>query len=402
MRIGMMADMYKPHISGVTNHIALTKGHLEEAGHEVFVFTFGDKDYVDDEPNIIRSPGLPLAYHYGDKDFRFGIRYNKDARRMVKTMDIVHVHHPFLSGTLALRYCRPRGTPIVFTNHTRFDIYMQTLIPQIPESVGKAFLETYMPTFTNACDLVVAPSNGLREVLRDLKVSARIEVVPNGVDLKPFQNPETGLKKSDLGFSEDDVLMIYVGRLGAEKNLVLLMRAFAGVAQAYGQVGLVLVGDGPDRDDLENRARIMGVEDKVRFAGFVPYEETPNYLHIADAFTTSSISEVHPLSVIEAMAAGLPVLGIDSPGVGDTIVDGVTGYLSTHDLAAFTAKMVRLVTDHETRRMMGVKARIAADEYRIEKTSLVLLSKYEELLRNLAPRKRGLRQRVSRLIGRRN
>ena len=117
MRIGMMADTYKPHISGITTYIALNKQELEKAGHEVFVFTFGDDDYKDKETNVIRSRGVPIV----DTGYYLNFGYKREARKLLKTMDIVHLHHPFLSGSIGLRICRPRGIPLVFTNHTRYD-----------------------------------------------------------------------------------------------------------------------------------------------------------------------------------------------------------------------------------------------------------------------------------------
>lgn len=125
MRIGMMADIYKPHVSGITNDISLNKRVLEQAGHEVFIFTFGDLDYPDEETNVIRSPGLPLV----DTGYYLNYRYSRKAKALLQTMDLVHVNHPFLSGRLALRYCRPLHIPIVFTNHTRYDLYAQAYMP---------------------------------------------------------------------------------------------------------------------------------------------------------------------------------------------------------------------------------------------------------------------------------
>src|SRR5512145_2167764 len=113
MRIGMMTEVYKPRVSGITNYISLNKKSLEDLGHEVFVFTFGDEDYHDEETNIIRSPGIPLI----QTGYYISTHYKREARHLLRTMDIVHVHHPFMSGNLALRYCRPTGIPILFTNH---------------------------------------------------------------------------------------------------------------------------------------------------------------------------------------------------------------------------------------------------------------------------------------------
>jgi glycosyltransferase involved in cell wall biosynthesis len=390
MRIAMLADVYKPRISGVTNHISLTKRYLENAGHEVFVFTFGDEEYPDDEPNVIRSPGLHLV----DTGYYLNVRYSLPAQKLLRTMDIVHVHHPFLSGRLAVRYCKPRSIPIVFTNHTRYDLYAQAYLPIIPDMLGEVFLQAYLPSFCRECDLVIAPSEGMRDVLLRFGVSTPIEVSPNGVELSPFQVSVDPIPRSELGFKEEDVLLIYTGRLGPEKNLPLLLRAFAGTSKAYDHLGLILVGDGPERENLEDRVRYMGIEEHVCFTGMVPYYELPRYLAAADIFTTASVTEVHPLSVIEAMAAGLPVLGVRSPGVADIVEEDRTGYLAQEeDIAIFTAKMVRMVTDQESRVRMSLRASQVASDYAIEHTVDILQDHYQRMLRAREGRKPSLHQR---------
>ncbi len=376
MRIGMMADVYKPHVSGVTGHISLTKRALEAAGRKVFVFTFGDLEHGDDELNVVRSPGLPLS----DTGYYFNFRYPRHARRKLQTMDVVHVHHPFLSGRLALRYCRPYNIPVVFTNHTRYDLYAQAYFPVLPDELGNAFLQAYLVSFCREVDLVIAPSAGLMGVLRGFGVDAPIEVIPNGIDLIPFRHPAERMPRQGFGFSDGDVVLVYVGRLGPEKNLTFLIRAFAGVAAAFPHARLLLVGDGPERDNLEDRVAQSGLEGKVFFAGMVEYAELPRYLAACDAFVTASVTEVHPLSLIEALAAGLPAMGVDGPGVADTIVDGVNGYLAPHDLAAYTAKLARMVGEGETRRRMSEEARRSSEQYAIERTSHLLEERYLRLL----------------------
>ncbi len=395
MRIGMMVDIYKPHISGVTNYISLNKSILSEQGHEVYVFTFGDSDFEDEEPNVCRSPGLPLL----DTGFHLNLGYNKEARQKLLTMDVVHVHHPFLSGSIAMRYCRPRGLPIVFTNHTRYDLYAQAYIPGLPEIFGVTALEAIMPAFCRACDLVIAPSPGMKKVLEGFGVDARIDVVPNGVDLRPFKKPTQPRDRVEFGFRPDDIVMIYVGRLGPEKNLPFLLRSFAGAAQAYDNIGLILVGDGPEKDNLQDRVRHMQLSNKIFFTGMIDYDQLPGYLTMADAFVTASVTEVHPLSVIEAMASGLPVLGIQSPGVGDTVVADITGLLvPEQDLAAFTAKLVRMSTDHELREKMGREASIAVEKYAIERTSQLMTDSYTRVIQNAQNKKRGFRTRFIRMM----
>ncbi len=395
MRIGMMADVYKPHISGITNYIALNKRYVEKLGHQVFIFTFGDEDYADEETNVIRSPGLPIL----DTGYYINLQHSKRARKLLNTMDIVHVHHPFISGSLALRYCKPRAIPIVFTNHTRYDLYAQAYLPGLPDIIGETSLKAYMPSFCRACDLVISPSLGMREVMQRFGVEIPITVVPNGVDLHPFQKKANAIDRSVLGFTHEDVVLIYIGRLGPEKNLHFLLRSFAGAAQAYDHIGLVLVGDGPEKEDLQILAEHLGINSRVRFTGSLPYSEIPSYLCMSDAFVTASVTEVHPLSLIEAMAAGLPVLGIQSPGVGDSINDGVTGFLAAQeDMAAFTAKMVRLAIENDQRREMGCQAAVAAEAFAIERTTQVMVECYQQLVNDTSERKWGLRTRLFRWI----
>ncbi len=395
MRIGMLADAYKPHISGITNYISLSKKYLERNGHEVFVFTFGGENYEDDESNIVRSPGFPLI----DTGYYINIRYPVPVQRLLYTMDVVHVHHPFISGRLALRYCRPKGIPIVFTNHTRYDLYAQAYLPILPEEISETFLKAYLKSFCAACDFVIAPSKGIMDVMRHLGVDVPIEIIPNGVEIAPFRHVEHPIQKNELGFTDEDVLLVYAGRLGPEKNLPFLLRAFAGTAKTYENARLLIIGDGPERDNLEDRVQYMGISERVRFVGMVPYAEVPRYLAAGDAFVTASVTEVHPLSVIEAMATGLPVLGIRSPGVGDIVEEGVNGLLAPEeDLAVFTAKMVRLVAEPETRRFMSENARRSATKYDIERIIQILLSHYERLRVEASKRQGNLRFRLSKVF----
>jgi glycosyltransferase involved in cell wall biosynthesis len=389
MRIGMMADAYKPYVSGITNYIELNKRHLERAGHDVYVFTFGDLDYDDGEPRVVRSPGLPLQ----DTGFYLSFRYSREAKHLLQTMDVIHVHHPFLSGRLALRYARPLRIPVVFTNHTRYDLYAQAYLPMMPEEISDGLLKAYMPSFCKAVDLVISPSRGMEKILRQLEVDGPIEVVPNGVELGRFLDAQP-LSRADFGYKPDDLLLIYVGRLGPEKNLDFLLRAFNGVAQAFDHVRLLILGKGPAKEDLEALASDFGLAGRVRFEGMVPYERLPSYLAMCDAFVTASVTEVHPLSVIEAMAAGLPILGVESPGVGDTVTDGVTGFLTNEDAVAFAVKMTRLVTEHDLRKRLGAAAREESGNYAIERTTRIMSRYYETLVRDAAPRHRGLRFRV--------
>jgi 1,2-diacylglycerol 3-alpha-glucosyltransferase len=397
MRIGMMTDTYKPYVSGVTNYIDLNKSILEEAGHEVYVFTFGELEYQEDDPRVIRTPGMQV----GDTGFYLSLRYKTQAKKLLQTMDVVHVHHPFLSGRLALRYCRTRQIPVIYTNHTRYDLYAHARIPIIPEEVAQSMLQAYMPHFCDAVDLVISPSEGMKKVLREFKVESHIEVVPNGVDLKRFYTAKS-LSRADFGYTEKDILLVYAGRIAPEKNLEFLLQSFAGVSHVVPNVHLLIMGSGQKEheDATMPLPEKLGIKDRVRFFGMIPYEELPSYLAMCDAFVTASVTEVHPLSVIEAMATGLPIMGIDSPGVGDSVDDGETGLLAaTADIAAFTAKLTQLCLNNTLRKKMGLAAREASKQYDIKRTAKIMLKHYDRLKKNSKPiKKRSLDERLMSIL----
>ncbi|HSB03187.1 MAG TPA: glycosyltransferase [Anaerolineales bacterium] len=395
MRIGMMVDAYKPYVSGVTNYVSLNKRALENAGHEVYVFTFGDPDYQDDEARVIRSPALPLA----DTGFYLSLRHKTKHRKLLQTMDVVHVHHPFLSGRLALNYCRSAKIPVVFTNHTRYDLYAQARFPFMPKEVSQGLLQAYLPDFCDAVDLVISPSAGMAKVLRELDVQSHIEVIPNGVDLRQFHQAKP-FPRSRFGFTDQDILLVYAGRVAPEKNINFLLQSFAGVARLIPNVNLLIVGGGKKQfeEELQNLIGQLGMANRVRSTGMIAYEDIPCYLAMCDAFVTASVTEVHPLSVIEGMAAGLPVLGIDSPGVGDSITDRETGLLATNDIASFTAKLTYLCLHSSLRQAMGAAAREASQQYDIERTTKILLEHYARLIQSTKPLKRSLDERLKAVL----
>jgi glycosyltransferase involved in cell wall biosynthesis len=385
VRIGQLTEVYKPFVNGVTNFISLHKRVLESWGHRVFVFTLGHEDYEDDELHVIRSPAIPLS----DTGYHLSFRLCRRARKKIKTMDVLHVHHPFISGRQAISLGKRYDIPVVFTNHTRYHMAARYYAPFIPDGLSRAFLETYLPDFTDRCDLVVVPSRGVKRALQELGVTCPIEIVPNGVDVTQFQCPAAPLSKRDLGLPDHALVAITVGRLGLEKNLSFLLRAFSRIADEVPGLHLVLIGEGPDRESLEEIANFRGLGSRVHLVGEAPYEEVPNWLAMGDFFAFPSVSESHPLVVLEALASGLPVLGIPCPGVEDTIVDGFNGLLSPEDANVFAAQMRRLATEPDLRARLAAGARETRGQYDIRHTSATLMSHYERLVEERARRQPG-------------
>ncbi len=376
LRIGMFADMYKPHLSGVTNYISLYKKRFEELGHDVWVFTFGHTDYEDDEPRVVRSPAIP----WGDTGWQMGLVLSSEARSVMPTLDVAHVHHPFVSGRVALEYCRPASIPIVFTNHTRYDLYSDTYAWFMPQTMRYTYIRRYLKEFANDIDLVIAPSPGIKLWLSEFGVTDDSVLLSNCVDTEPFRNPVSPRSREEYGFPADSVIFCYLGRVSAEKNMGLLTSAFIKAAGEVPNVCLLVLGDGPALSETQKRITDAGLGDRAHFAGLTPYSEVPDHLAAADVFATASISEVHPLVVMEAFAAGLPAIGITSPGVGDIVEDGVNGFLTAEDPDAFAARMVEIATDAGLRTRLAAAASSAAAGYDVRIMADELLGHYERLI----------------------
>jgi len=369
--------MYKPYTSGVTNYVVLNKRYLESVGHEVYVFTFGNRDYADDEPNVYRSP----AFAWGDTGWQLGLRPSAEARQLMGTLDVAHVQHPFLSGRVALAHCRPHDIPVLFTNHTRYDLYSDTYAPWVPRELRMAYLRGYLGRFARRVDGVIAPSASIAEWLSDFGVTEDAIVLPNGVDTAPFRNPAHPKSRASLSLPEDAVVFCYLGRVGEEKNIPLLLDAFTRAADSA-PVALLVIGDGPARADAEKAVNRAGLTDRVHFAGLVPYAEVPDYLAACDGFVTASVTEVHPLVVVEAMAAGLPVVGVASPGVSDTVEEGLSGLLAAENADQLAESLGRLATDRALRESLSDGARRRAQHYDISVTGSLLLAEYERVCSN--------------------
>ncbi|MDY0087519.1 MAG: glycosyltransferase [Coriobacteriia bacterium] len=389
LRIGMFADMYKPHLSGVTNYISLYKKRLEELGHEVWVFTFGNTDYVDDERNVVRSPAIP----WGDTGWQMGLVLSSAAKRIIPTLDIAHVHHPFLSGRVALEYCKPEGIPIVFTNHTRYDLYSDAYAWFMPKSMRYNYIRRYLREFTSDIDLVIAPSPGIREWLAEFGITDKSVLLSNCIDTEPFKHPFAPHSRQDYGFASDSVVFCYLGRVSAEKNMGLLTEATIKAALQVDSVCLLVLGEGTALGETREAFGEAGLAQRVRFAGLTPYAEVPNHLAACDVFVTASVSEVHPLVVMEAFAAGLPAIGVRSPGVGDIVEDGVTGYLTNEDAAQFGSRMAELALDAELRGRMAEAASAVAGSYDVRIMADKMLAHYQRLIEHRGQRGPGRHSR---------
>ena len=378
MRVGIFTESYPPLINGVSTSVQTLIAHLEQAGHEVFVFTSRYPRYRDERKGVFRYPSVNALV---EPDYVLPITFSPRITRVIPTLklDIVHSHSPFFLGLLARRVARSLSLPHVATNHTLYTEYAHYL-PLPTVGVTRWMLVHWMRDFYDTCDRVLAPSHLTQRVLEEYGVRTPISVVPTAIPAPPYvlqRPPET---KREFGLPLDARLLLYVGRLAPEKNLDLLLRAFAHVAEKTNDTYLILAGSGKSRGTLEARARVLGIHRRTRFAGFLGRTKLDPLYQASDLFLFPSKTETQGLAVGEALAAGLPCVVVNAGGAPESVRDGVDGFLVADDARAMADRTIALLADPAGRQRLAEEAKRGAQSRTPENVGGRMAAVYEELI----------------------
>jgi L-malate glycosyltransferase len=319
-----------------------------------FRFVFACLDDIGPLGEELRAEGFPVVLLGRKAGLDWGCPLRLARLFREQQVDVVHAHQytPFFYGLAA----RLRGPwrPILFTEHGRHQ-------PDYPRP--KRMLANRL--FLSRRDRVVGVGEAVRQALihNEGIPGRRVGVLYNGIDVDAFGAAvDRSAARRELGVGPDDFVLLQVARLDYLKDHATAVRTLARVVAQAPQVRLVLVGDGPERAGVEAQLHALNVTDKVRFLG--TRADVARLLHGADAFLLTSISEGIPLTVIEAMAAGLPVIATDVGGLREVVDDGVTGLLApAKDDAALASHVLRLAADADLRRAMGDAGRARAKRY---------------------------------------
>ncbi|MBI2873817.1 MAG: glycosyltransferase [Firmicutes bacterium] len=373
MRIAFFSDSYHPYVSGVVRSLEITTRRLEDLGHEVWVIAPRYPGAGRDEGRIRRMPSLPVSLPNG---FRLAVpRLGYLASWMEKVgFDLIHSHSPFLLGSVAFRASRRLGLPLVFTHHTLYDQYVH--YAGYLGTLLRPLVIRHVLKYADRCAAVVCPSEDVRRVLSERGLRARMEVIPTGLDPTDYEPPASGVFPEGLGNAPGTPVCLYVGRLGAEKNLDLLLRAFAVTTRRVPGARLVLVGDGPFRGRLEELSVRMGLGGVVTFAGLCTRERVKSWYASADIFLFASQTETQGLVILEAMAAGLPVAAVEASGVREVVRHGVDGFLVSPDPDTLGNAAAGILTEPQLRKTMAEAAKARAREFSAAAMTGRLLSLY--------------------------
>ncbi len=379
VKIGIFTDTFTPQVNGVTSILEELDRVLTRQGHEVYIFAPAYfRAQRNENGRVFRFPALTAYFH---KDSRIVIPYDRRAFAVFSKLDVVYSHTPVSMGLLALRVARRYGLPHVHTYHTLFIEYLHYL-PRLIRPTRR-MAERMSAAFCNRCDAITTPSQAMKEELLRYGVHKPIYVLPFGVDIEPFEHPVRIDVRSVLRLAPDEFFLLYAGRLGTEKNLHFLLRAFRTLLDRWHgpqSVRLVLAGGGPHRLIFEEYSKELGLTDRVIFMGFIPRDALVDYYRAADLFVFTSKTETQGLVLMEAMAAGLPAVAVRAMGVTEVVCDGETGVLVPEDEGIFAQTVIELLRDSERREHLRAGAKRKAREVSIQHSVARLLEIFAALL----------------------
>lgn len=378
-RILLVSDVYFPRVNGVSTSIQTFRTSLMESGFGVrlVVPRYGDEP---DEAGIVRVAGRKVPGDPEDRLVTWG-DMREAVRREAAACDLVHIQTPFLAHYAGLGAAKLYRRPVVLTYHTFFEEYLQHYAPMLPASLLRAAARRMSRSQCNAVDAVIVPSQAMRGRLADYGVERPMHVLPTGIPVDAFSCGDGSAFRARFGIDPSAPMALFVGRVAHEKNIEFLLEVASRVAPRLPGFVLLIAGEGPAMAALKRETVARRLNGSVRFAGYLDRKrELPGCYAAADAFVFASRTETQGLVLLEAMAAGLPVVALAQMGTIDILARRRGAVVPPDCPDGFADELHDLLTDHDRRRALAHEARVHGREWRDSIMADRLASLYLEIL----------------------
>lgn len=390
MRILMISDVYFPRINGVSTSIESFRSALAARDVSITLVAPHYPPPGDDAPDVIRVPSRRVPFDPEDRLMRRGdLRQTLDSLA-ASSFDLVHIQTPFAAHYAGLRYARAHHLPCIATYHTHFEEYLHNYLPALPKGGLRWFARTLARRQCNELDAVVVPSSAMQDTLVDYGVTTPLHRVPTGIPVEHFGTacrPASAEFRQRFAIPDAAPLALFVGRAAHEKNIGFLLDALPHALARTPELILVVAGEGPALPALQRQAERLGLTAQVRFVGYLDRsKELPACYAAADVFVFASRTETQGLVLLEAMAAGVPVLAFAALGTRE-IVEPRRGALpAPQEASAFGAALAELIADPQRRQAMSAAGRAFAHEWTTEACAERLDRAYRAIIERHAAR----------------
>ncbi|MBI3573618.1 glycosyltransferase [Candidatus Kaiserbacteria bacterium] len=385
MKIALVSDTFLPQINGVAHSAEQLASSLAAHGHDVRVYAVSKGTEAIENAarrgrySVFTFPSVP-AIVYGGLRFTLPLGFSfRDLRSFAP--DVIHAHTPFAAGWEARRAARRLSVPLVGTHHTFYDHYLKHI--GFDFDAARRASWRYTVAFYDRCDIVTVPTHALADELLTHGLRRPLRIVPNAIDTERFrQRNEADRAEARRALGLPAHAILFLGRLSYEKSVDQVIQAFGLIHAARPDVTLLIVGDGPERANLERLTHTLGLAKWVRFTGFLRGRALESVFRSTDLFMSASKSENMPLSVLEALASSVPVAAVGSLGMSEILDEGVSSFLVAPDRPDLLAeRALALLVDDRLRAQFGKAARAASRRYALDTVATQVITIYEEARR---------------------
>lgn len=328
MNIGIFTDAYYPQVSGVVTSTVILKNELIKLGHSVTIISVAHPD-VENEEGIIRLPSIPFFLLPSQ---RVGMIYSRKIMNKIKKLDldIIHTQTEFSVGIFGRIVARKLDIPVVHTYHTMYEDYIHYVSRGIMLKPASEFAKKVSKLYCRDCSAIIVPTLKVKDALQKYGLMRHIDVIPTGVNIEPFEKNNYNQQlikeeKKSYGINENEPVVLFIGRLAKEKSVDIIIKSMKQLISKIPNCKLLIVGDGPERENLENLSKEIGIDKSIVFVGEKPWAKIGKYYQMGNVFVGASLTETQGLTFAEAMAAQIPVVAKHDKNLDGIIRDEFNG-----------------------------------------------------------------------------
>lgn len=389
MKIGIFTDAYEPHISGVTTSIKMLKTALEKMHHEVYIVTanLDNNKFIYDKKNkIIYLPGIKTGIY----ETKLTGIYSKKAMKIIKewNLDVIHSQTEFGVGYFSRIVAKKLSLPIVHTYHTLYEDYVHYVTHGHFDNFAKKLAIKITKYYCEKrCDELIVPTDKIKDLfINKYNIIKQVNVIPTGIDIDKFKITPSMKKniqtiKNKYKIKDTDFVIGSVGRIAPEKSFDKLLYNIKDMIKVNTNIKVLLVGGGPDLDNLKKLTKKLNLENYVIFTDKIDYDLVPTYFNIFNVVVSFSKTETQGLTIIEGLAASKPTLCIEDDSFRAMIEPNYNGYLFKND-TEFKDYIFKLMNDQKLYKDMATNARNSTYKYSKEVFAADILKVYHKAIEN--------------------
>jgi len=383
VRVLFVSDVYFPRVNGVSTSVRTFRQDLAACDVQTVLVA---PDYApavtEAEDHVVRVAATGVPGDPEDRRMRWGSLARTLNHLAPESFDLVHIHTPFVAHYAAVRAARRLNIPCIETYHTFFEEYLHHYVPILPRFIGRALARGFARSQCREVAALVAPSEPMRDALLAYGVTTPIHVIPTGLAPDRFRSGDGARFRAAQGLPLKRPVVLYIGRVAHEKNIHFLVRVFAQLRARVPDALFVIAGEGPARASLRALVAELGLEEHVRFVGYLERDtELLDCYAAADVFVFASRTETQGLVLLEAMAQGAPVVSTAKLGTRSILKAGCGALIVREELNEFAAAAVRVLQDRQLAATLAQQGRRYARDW----SSLVMARRLAELYRALRP-----------------